>query len=473
MNSLVDRAALKWISNLYFYNLRTLFGIFNFLVQTRAVDISSKISGFLSSLSEEEGVSLFPYLANMNSDFNAEKDTVFYSGPFWDQEEVVVAMESLLTGKWLSSGEKVHQFERAFSKKFSADHSVMVNSGSSANLVMIAALKDYFKWRDSDEIIVSVVGFPTTTNSVLQNKLVPIFVDIDWDDLNWNTQSIIDAISPNTRAIFCSPVLGNPGDFEKIIDICKSYDIELILDNCDSLGTKWDGKYLTQYAIASSCSFYPAHHITTMEGGMVSSNVEEIVKLARSYSWWGRGCYCVGRQNLLPEGTCKERFSNWIEDCPVIVDHKYVFEKIGYNLKPLDLQGAVGVVQLKKFDRIHEKRVENKIIVDEIFKRIPGCRVISSNSKSDVSWFGAPIVCETPELKQRLVSHLERNRIQTRNYFSGNLLMQPGYKHLGHWQDFPNATQVLEKVFFVGVSPTISDPMLKYLDEVVTSFLQS
>jgi len=436
------------------------------------VEISHEINKFIDGLAREN-VALFPYLANMSKEFDSKTDTVFYSGPYWDHEEVSVAIESLLTGKWLSSGEKVHQFERAFSKKFQVEYSVMVNSGSSANLVMIAALKDYFGWQDADEIIVSVVGFPTTTNAILQNNLVPVFVDINWDDLNWNINSIVQSIGPKTKALFCSPVLGNPGNFGQLIEVCKLNNIELILDNCDSLGTRWNGKFLNEYAIASSCSFYPAHHITTMEGGMVSSWNEEIIKLARSYSWWGRGCYCVGRQNLLPEGTCKKRFSNWISDCPTIVDHKYVFDKIGYNLKPLDLQGAIGVVQLKKFDLIHEKRISNKRVVDGIFGRIQGCRTVEINEGSEVSWFGAPIICATPDLKQRLVNHLEKNRIQTRNYFSGNLLMQPGYTHLGNWSEFPNATKVLEEVFFVGVSPTISADMLNYLDDVVTDFLHS
>jgi CDP-6-deoxy-D-xylo-4-hexulose-3-dehydrase len=431
--------------------------------------ISSKVHEFVKNLNDE-GFTMFPYLVNMSKEFDPKSDTVFYSGPYWDFEEVTAAMESLLIGKWLSSGEKVHQFERAFSKKFSNSHSLMVNSGSSANLVMLAALKDYFAWNDGDEIVVSVVGFPTTTNSIIQNKLQPIFVDINWNDLNWNIQSIEEIIGPKTRAIFCSPVLGNPGDFGKILELCSRNGIELILDNCDSLGTKWSGEYLNKYAIASSCSFYPAHHITTMEGGMVSSENEDLIKIARSYSWWGRGCYCVGRQNLLPEGTCKKRFDTWISDCSTVVDHKYVFDKIGYNLKPLDLQGAIGVVQLKKFDEIHRLRVENKQKVDQIFKTIPGLRTIESDNHAEVSWFGAPIVCEDPKLKIELVKHLEKNRIQTRNYFSGNLLMQPGYKHLGDWRKFPNATGVLEKVFFVGVSPTINSKMLDYLSYVVSKF---
>ena len=438
-------------------------------MQNKPVQIPDKIQEFLQNLSNE-GVELFPYLANMGKDFDPSTDTVFYSGPFWDFEEIKAAMESLLVGKWLSSGEKVHQFERAFSKKFSSGTSVMVNSGSSANLVMLAALKDHFSWKDGDEIILSVVGFPTTANSVIQNGLTPVFVDIEWSDLNWDVRSIENQIGSKTRALFCSPVLGNPGDFGLIVELCQRYGLELILDNCDSLGTKWKGKFLNEYSIASSCSFYPAHHITTMEGGMISSYNEEIIKLARSYSWWGRGCYCVGRQNLLPEGTCKKRFDTWLPDCSTIVDHKYVFDKIGYNLKPLDLQGAVGLAQLKKFDEIHKLRTENKKVVDQIFSSIPGVKAIDANEYSEVSWFGAPYVCQDASLKRDLVNHLEKNRIQTRNYFAGNLLMQPGYKHLGNWADFPNAAGVLENVFFVGVSPTINKYMLEYLSEVVSNF---
>ena len=439
------------------------------MVQNNGVRIYDKVQELLLGL-KQDGTFLFPYLANMGKEFDPITDTVYYSGPFWDLEEITAAIESILVGKWLSSGEKVHQFERAFSKKFSNAHSVMVNSGSSANLVMLAALKDYFSWQDGDEIILSVVGFPTTANSVIHNGLCPVFVDINWKDLNWDIELIEKAIGPRTRAIFCSPVLGNPGDFGAIVELCESYNIQLILDNCDSLGTKWNGKFLNEYSIASSCSFYPAHHITTMEGGIVSSQNEEITKSARSYAWWGRACYCVGRQNLLSKGTCKNRFDKWIPDCEVIVDHKYVFDKIGYNLKPLDLQGAIGTVQLKKFDIIHNRRIENKNKVDEIFKNIHGVRTVTVSDTAEVSWFGAPIICESEELKRNLVEHLEINRIQTRNYFAGNLLMQPGYRHLGDWRQFPNASAVLGKVFFVGVSPTINSKMMDYVSEVVSKF---
>ncbi len=433
------------------------------------MDISKPIQEFVSGLAASEK-DLFPFLANLAKDFDETKDTVYYSGPYWSTEEVEVAIESLLAGKWLSSGEKVNQFERAFSKYFNSAESLMVNSGSSANLVMIAALKDYFGWIDGDEIIVSVVGFPTTANSILQNGLVPRFVDIEWDDLNWSIDAVRAAIGPRTKALFMSPVLGNPGDFDSILEIVESCNIELILDNCDSLGSKWGGKFLNEYAVASSCSFYPAHHITTMEGGMVSSKNEEVIKIARSYAWWGRGCYCVGRQNLLPNGTCKKRFDTWIPGCSTIVDHKYVFDKIGYNLKPLDLQGAIGSVQLRKFQEIHDLRRQNKAAIDALFLQIPGCNIIGEHSNSEVSWFGTPIVCDSSELKSKLVMHLENNRIQTRNYFAGNLLRQPGYAHLGDWEDFPNASLVLERVFFVGASPTINQMMINRIGKVLLEF---
>jgi CDP-6-deoxy-D-xylo-4-hexulose-3-dehydrase len=416
---------------------------------------------------------IFPYLVNRKKKFDRETDSVYYSGPYWNELEVQSAIESLMSGFWLSSGEKVDKFERRFSKLFDFRESLMVNSGSSANLVMIAALKKFYDWQDGDEIIVSVVGFPTTVSAIIQNNLTPVFVDIKWDDLNWDLEKIKYLVSSKTRAVFSSPVLGNPGNFDQLINICDDKNILIISDNCDSLGSKWKGKYLTDYSVAASCSFYPAHHITTMEGGMVSSNNLEIITLARSIAWWGRGCYCVGRQNLLPDGTCKKRFDKWIPDCDDIVDHKYVFDNVGYNLKPLDLQGAIGIVQLDKFDEISGLRKKNKERMDSIFSKVPGVRIIQGNESAETSWFGAPIVCDSSSLKRALVSTLEKNRIQTRNYFAGNLLMQPAYRKYGNWKEFKNATEVLSKVFFIGVSPTITDEMLDYVQNVVTNFKHS
>jgi len=412
----------------------------------------------------------FRFLANKRKTFRPGIDSVYYSGPFWDHREIEEAIRCLIEGKWLSSGENVMKFERRFSKRFNFKDSVMVNSGSSANLVMVAALKKYFGWEDGDEVIVSVVGFPTTINPILQNGLRPVFVDIAWEDLNWDLDELHKAITPRTKAVFSSPVLGNPYDFDELLNILDGREIQLISDNCDSLGSKWNGKFLTDYSVASSCSFYPAHHITTMEGGMVSSKTEEIVKEARSFSWWGRACYCVGVQNLLPEGTCKKRFSKWIDDCDSVVDHKYVFENVGYNLKPLDLQGAIGNIQLDKLEEIESKRRTNKLLISEMFEKVRGVRVISEKDRAHASWFGVPIVCDSQEQKRRFVDYLESRKIQTRNYFAGNILQQPAYRKFGDYRDFPHASRVLGEVFFVGCSPTFTDEMLEYVKQVVSEF---
>ena len=424
------------------------------------------IDSFIESAKEIDG-NIFPFIANKDW---VEGKPVYYSGPYWDDLEARELIYSILKGKWLSSGEKVNKFENEFSNKFNFKHSVMVNSGSSANLVMFASLKKYFGWQDGDEIIVCACGFATTVAPIVQCGLKPIFVDIDWEDLNWNLDEVANKITKKTRAVISSPVLGNPYDIDKIVDICESNNIHLIADNCDSLGSKWKGEYLTKHAIAASCSFYPAHHICTIEGGMVSSNEKAIIDIARIFDWWGRACYCVGQQNLLPNGVCGKRFDTWLESYDDIVDHKYVFSNMGYNLKPLDLQGSVGSVQLLKFDKIHSIRRTNKQRIQEIIEKISGTRVVNERKDSETSWFGVPIICENTKLKKNLVAYLEQNKIQTRNYFAGNILLHPGYSHLDDATKYPKANQVLNKVFFLGCSPTINEKMIDYIEITINNF---
>ena len=399
------------------------------------------------------------------------RSKVLYSGPYFDGREVEAAVATLKEGAWFPAGKQVDRFERAFSKKFGFDSSLMVNSGSSANLVMIAALKKYFEWPDGAEIIVSVVGFPTTINPVIQNGLTPKFVDITWKDLNWDLDQVEAAITDKTVAVFSSPVLGNSYDLDRLLEICERHDLKYIADNCDSLGSKWDGEYLTKHAVAASCSFYPAHHITTFEGGMVSSNLPGLTTLARQFAWWGRDCYCVGECNMLANGSCGKRFDTWLPDYDVVVDHKYVFSQIGYNLKPLDLQGAVGLVQLEKFDEIHKIRRENYKTIIGFFQDYPDeVRIVGEKPLAETSWFGVPVVCDSPDVKQSLQQHLEKAGIQTRNYFAGNLLLHPAYRHLGNAKDYPNAYEVLKKVFFLGTSPSLSYEDLEYVGQTLHSF---
>jgi CDP-4-dehydro-6-deoxyglucose reductase, E1 len=399
-----------------------------------------------------------------------QRPKILYSGPYWGDEEISAAISNLKEGKWYSAGPAVDQFEREFSKQFNHKASLMVNSGSSANLVMLAAMKDVYKWEDYSEIIVSVVGFPTTINPIIQNRLKPRFVDIEWGDLNWSVGELVKAVTPRTVALLYSPVLGQPGDLELVKSICDEYNIHLLLDGCDSLGSRFKKRLLSDYATASTCSFYPAHHITTLEGGMVSSNDEDFIRQARKYAWWGKSCYCKGEQNLLPLGACGKRFSTWLNTTDTLVDHRYVFEVQGYNLKPLDLQGAIGSQQLKRFDEIHDLRRANYMEIKRILDPLYGVRVVQEHSEAETSWFGVPIICDTKKLKQHLQSHFENHGVQTRNYFAGNLLMHPAYEHLGDYKDYPVACQVLDKVFFLGCSPNLSSSDLDYINSVTTEF---
>ena len=415
----------------------------------------------ISTLAEE-----IPSYVASGKEFVPGVTQVQYSGPYWDRREIEMGIEAFLSGKWLTAGEYVARFQNIFAKHFGVRFAHMVNSGSSANLVMISALKKHLRWKDGDEIIVSPVGFPTTIAPLVQNNLKPVFVDIEMDTLNFNLDLVEKAVTPRTKGIFVSPVLGNPPDMDRLIKMGT-----LIGDNCDSLGSKWDGQYLNKYYKAWSASFYPAHHISTGEGGMVCSSDQAFINTARSMSWWGRDCYCVGAANLLPCGTCGKRFDNWIEGSDEIVDHKYLFTNIGYNLKPLDMQGAIGIAQMEKIEEIETKRRINFMsISNAITCFVDRVHVASTHSKADPCWFGVPIICDTVALKTSFVAHLEKHKIQTRPYFAGNILRHPGYRHLGDAAQFPFANQAMDRVFFIGCAPHYTEEILNYIAEVVKSW---
>jgi CDP-6-deoxy-D-xylo-4-hexulose-3-dehydrase len=310
-------------------------------------------------------MTLPPYVPNY-ANFVPGQTPVLYSGPYWDEKEVEMAVAAFRTGAWLTSGEYVARFQGRFAQRFNVRHAHMVNSGSSANLVMLAALKKRMGWQDGDEIIVSPVGFPTTIAPIVQNGLKPVFADIEMYTLNFDLSEVERAITPRTKAIFVSPVLGNPPDIDQLRSFLHA-GITLVGDHCDSLGTLWNGRFLNEFYAAWSTSFYPAHHITTGEGGMVCSDDRELIELVRSISSWGRACYCVGAANLSACGTCGKRFSDWLGDGS-IADHKYVFDNMGYNLKPLDMQGAIGLAQLSKIDEIESKRRDHFRAIADFFE---------------------------------------------------------------------------------------------------------
>lgn len=430
--------------------------------------MSVDIDSLIDQLVEANGMPKYAYNCHK---FNPETDTVFYSGPYWDENEIKAGIRTFLKGRWIVSGEKVGKFQGQFGRKYNVEHAHMVNSGSSANLAMIAALKKRKGWQDGDEIIVSPVGFPTTIAPIVQNGLTPVFIDIEMQSLNFDVEHIERWINPRTKAIFVSPVLGNPPDMDKIKDICERHHILLVGDNCDSLGSRWDGKLLNEYYYCWSASFYPAHHISTGEGGMVCSDDEELINLVRSISWWGRDCHCVGPANLLACGTCGNRFDKWLAGYNGIIDHKYLFTNMGYNLKPLDLQGAIGSEQLEKVDQVDAKRRANfSRIKTLIEKYVKGIRVAHKLDKADPSWFGVPLIADTPELKEKFQAFLEGKRIQTRNYFAGNILLHPGYKHLDDANKYPNANKALSNVFFVGCPPHYGEDIFDYYEKVLQSW---
>ena len=397
---------------------------------------------------------------------------VLYAGFYWDKEEIKNIIESVFLESWFVSGPSITKFEEEYSKLIHNKYSVMVNSGSSANLVCLAALKRYFKWDSGDSVLVSATSFPTTVAVIPQNNLKADFVDINMSDLNFDLDDLESKIHSKTRAILCAPVLANPPDFDRLLDICKRYNLQLIGDFCDSIGTTWDNKQLSEYSVASTCSLFSSHHISVGNGGLISTNIKEVEVLARKISRWFKGCYCKSLANTSANGECGRRFSSWLDVRPdIIYDHRMSFEGLGYNLQNLSLTGAIGLAQLKKWNIIHEKRRQNKEIIQNLFKKyIKNIKFPEVLPQANPSWFGCGIICESKEQKEKLVNHLEKNKINTRPYFCGNILCHNEFSELGDWKLFPNSTKALELVFFVGVAPHIEEPHLNHIEQVLQKY---
>ena len=415
--------------------------------------------------------------------WEAGKDMVNYAGPYFDSSEITSAIESLLDG-WLVMGKKCMKFEKLFPKQFDKKYGVLTNSGSSSNLLMMAALKSKrtFEFPDSTKVLTPIAGFPTTLNPILQHRMEPVFVDIEQDSLNLDLYEVEKKLiqNPDIRIITFAHVLGNPPDMDRLMNIVDKYSLILLEDCCDALGSTYDGKPLGSFGEMASCSFYPAHHMTMGEGGFVACRDEHIETVVRSFREWGRGCYCVGpKANALKCGTCNKRFSEWIPSLPgEIFDHKYVYEEIGYNLKPIELQGAMGLEQLKKLDKIHELRRRNFTLLYNIYEKYEEFfHLPIATEKSNPSWFAFPITIKkgAPFKRNDIVDYLEESKIQTRTYFGGNIMLQPGYDHIMPSDmaknEFPVATHVMLNTYFHGTSPVITEEQIKYIGEVVDGFM--
>lgn len=419
---------------------------------------------------------------NNNKTWTAGKDFVNYAGPYFDEKEYMSVMDTLLDG-WLVMGNKCLEFERKFPKQFGKEHGILTNSGSSSNLLMMASLasKRGYNLPKHTRVLVPVAGFPTTFNPILQLGFEPIFVDIELDTLNLDLTKAEDLIKKhNIRVITFAHVLGNPPNMRWVMELVNKYDLILLEDCCDALGSTYDGKPLGSFGVMATCSFYPAHHMTMGEGGYVACNTYEQEVILRSFREWGRGCYCVGPEaNKLKCGSCGKRFSEWVPCLKnEVFDHKYVYDEIGYNLKPIEMQGAMGLVQLTKLDEIHSLRKRNyRLLLDIYSKYEEYFHLPKAQEHSEVSWFAFPLTIRkgSPFVRNDIVDYLEENLIQTRPYFAGNLLLQPAYSHLMNPSlaktQFPVATQVMTNTFFHGTSPVITEEQIKYIGNIVDQFM--
>ena len=401
---------------------------------------------------------------------------VRYAGRVYDHREMELLVESALDF-WLTAGRFSEEFELAFSEFVGTEYALLTNSGSSANLLAISSLTSHLlseqKLEPGDEVVVAAAGFPTTLNPVLQNRLVPVFVDVELGTYNASPQQIADAIGPRTRAIFLAHTLGNPFDLGKIGELAAANNLWLIEDCCDALGSTFRGRSVGTFGQVATCSFYPAHHITMGEGGVVFTQDETLVRALRSFRDWGRDCYCAGGES----NTCGTRFSGKYGQLPYGYDHKYIYSHIGYNLKVTDMQAAIGVAQLSKLPDFVTRRKQNFAYWSDRFGPWEDVFVLPvATEDSDPAWFGYPVTVRKGAgfSRNELTGHLERHLIETRNLFAGNLLRQPAYAGIDARVpgDLLNTDYVMESTFFLGTYPGMTLPMIDYVTSVIDDFLR-
>jgi CDP-6-deoxy-D-xylo-4-hexulose-3-dehydrase len=380
-------------------------------------------------------------------------------------------------------GQSGIKFENTFPKLFNKNFGILTNSGSSSNLIMMSAMtsKRLYNFPKGSKVITPIAGFPTTLDPIFQVGFEPDFVDIELNSLNLNLDQVEEKAKQGSKIITFAHVLGNPPNMDQLMDIVKRYDLILLEDCCDALGSTYKDKPLGSFGQFASCSFYPAHHITMGEGGFIACNTYDQEIVIRSFREWGRGCYCVGEKaNLLKNGCCGKRFSNWLPSLPdEIFDHKYVYDEIGYNLKPIELQAAMGLVQMKKIPEINEKRKKNHARLIEIFSPYKEYFILpKATEHSDPSWFAfAVTIKDNSKFKRKdIVKFLENNKIQTRPYFEGSVMLQPAYDGLmdvnSIISEYPNARKVTTDTFFLGTSPVITDVQLNYIEHTVQKFFK-
>jgi len=372
---------------------------------------------------------------------------------------------------WLTAGRFSDAFEARFAEFFGTKYALLVNSGSSANLVAFSALTSPLlrgkRLKPGDEVITVATGFPTTVNPIIQNGCVPVFIDVDIPTYNADMAMLEAARSDKTRAVMFAHTLGNPFDLGTVKAFCDTHDLWLIEDCCDALGATYDGKPVGTFGHIATVSFYPAHHITMGEGGAVMTGRAALKKILESFRDWGRDCYCPPGQ----DNTCGNRFGWKLGQLPQGYDHKYTYRHIGYNLKVSDMQAAVGLSQLDRAPEFIAARRRNFAYLTEGLKDIDCIILPEATANSDPSWFGFPIALRegAPRTRNQVVHHLEDNKVATRLLFAGNLLRQPAYQGIEHRVigDLTRADFVMNNVFWIGTFPGLDRPRLDYMIEMM------
>ncbi len=397
------------------------------------------------------------------------------AGKVFDQAEITNAIAAVKEG-WWTEGKWSQKFEKKFSQLLGVKYVTLVNSGSSANLLALACLTSSSlgkkKLSPEDEFITSPVAFPTTVNPGIIYGLIPVFVDVKLDTLNIDEEKVEKMISKKTKLIMIAHTLGKPFQLEKIVKIAKKYNLWLIEDCCDALGSEYQNRLVGTFGDIATFSFYPAHQITMGEGGAIVTNNPLLYRSIRQLRDWGRDCWC----NTGEDNACKKRYSWKLGQLPFGYDHKYIYSQIGYNLKLTDFQAAIGVAQLQKLPKFIKKRRKNFQILYNFFLKYDKFFILPKISeKENPCWFGFPLIIKknAPFSRNQLTKFLESRKIGTRNIFSGNLLKHPAYLKIRHKKEkaLANADQVMNNGFWLGVYPGIDNNALNYIKNILQAFL--